>query len=321
MNERKIEEKNLLGAYYGSNAFVKIKQCLEIGKVQFSFVDKTNTKNHIDCYMEAEEFGAILMAGIKTGTLVKALLTEKAKGEQYPKAVWTSPVGGNGTGNNGSPISRYFEISPAAKGEVLFTAYSFPAEKNSTGAYIKVKGSKALLTLRIPCTYNDLKILAYKWSFLETDYMSTKYSLANMKSDYQPKCEDVYAPINAEEYEELQSSQTEFKAVESDDEDEIPFVGSESSPAPEKKTGEVKVVKLIATSELTQVPNKHIKVCKVEVDGTQKRMICLTDKFADLKRLAQFEEQLKTRVSAKKTLEFKAEVCDKGNDLYICKFA
>ena len=43
--ERKNEERNLLAAYYGSKAFVKIKQCLEIGKVQFSFVDKENTKN------------------------------------------------------------------------------------------------------------------------------------------------------------------------------------------------------------------------------------------------------------------------------------
>lgn len=324
MNERKNEEKNLLGAYYGNTAFVKIKQCLEIGKIQFSFVDKANTRNHIDCYMEAEEFGALLMASIKNGAMIKALRDEKAKGEQYPKAVWTSPVGGNGTGNNGKPISRYFEISPGSKSEVLFTASSYPAEKNDTGAFIKVKGSKAICVLRIPCTYNDLKVLAYKWSFLEADYMSKKYSLANMKSDYQPKCDDVYAPVVAEDEHELQP-QTEFKAIEADEDDEIPFVGTTQLNAPAtkevEKTPSVKVVKLIATSELTQIPNKDIKVCKVEHDGTQKRMVCLTGKFADLKRLAQFEEQLKNRVSAHKTLEFKAEVCDKGNDLYIFKFA
>ena len=229
MNERKNDEKNLLTALYGGNAFVKIKQCLEIGKIQFSFVDLTNTKNHIDCYMEAEEFGAVLMASIKSGALIDAIIAEKAKGEQYPKAVWTSPIGGNGTGNNGHPISRYFEISPASKGEVLFTAFTFPAQKNDKGAYIKVKGSKPILTLRIPCKYDDLKILAYKWSFLESDYMSEKYSLSNMRSDYKPACDDTYsyAPL-ADEEERLQECKDE-SPIDSDEENEVPFVGSEST--------------------------------------------------------------------------------------------
>lgn len=321
MNERKNEERNLLAAYYGSNAFVKIKQCLEIGKMQFSFVDKANSKNHIDCYMEAEEFGAILMSGIKNGTLIKALMTEKAKGEQYPKAVWTSPVGGNGTGNNGKPISRYFEISPGAKSEVLFTALSYPAVKNETGAFIKEKGSKPITTLRIPCTYNDLKILAYKWSFLEADYMGSKYTVANMHSDYQAKCEDTYTPVNEEVTE---TPATSFQAQT--EEEEVPYVGTDSDstaskPNEQAKVAQVKIVKLVATSELTKVPNKEIKVCKVSLDGKEKRLICLTDKFADLKRLADFEAQLKSRIAASKTLEFRGEICDKGDDLYLCKFA
>ena len=151
MNERKNEEKNLLAAYYGKKAFVKIKQCLEIGKIQFSFVDLANSKNFIDVYMLAEEFGAILMAGIKNGSLIKAIMTEKGKGEQYPKAIWQSPIGGNATGNNGKPISRYFEISPSSTSEVLFTAHTFPAVKNDKGDFIKEKVSKALLTLRVQC--------------------------------------------------------------------------------------------------------------------------------------------------------------------------
>lgn len=311
----KKEEKNLLAAYYGNNAFVKIKQCLEIGKIQFSFVDKTNTKEHIDCYMEAEEFGAILMAGIKNGSLIKALVAEKEKGEQYPKAVWTSPVGGNATGNNGSPVSRYFDIAPASKGEVLFTAYAFPAEKNETGAFIKVKGSKALLTLRIPCTYNDLKILQYKWSFLEADYMSNKYTFENMKSDRQPKCEDTYSSTPIDSYESV--------SEEIPQEEEVPFVGSENTPKQEEpKKAVAEVVKLIAKSELTAVPNKNnIKVCNVDLNGTERQLIWLTDKFVDKAKLSQFEEQLKLRVLANKTLEFRAEVCSKGDNLYICKFA
>lgn len=318
--ERKTDEKNLLAAYYGSKAFVKIKQCLEIGKIQFSFVDKENTKNHIDCYMEAEEFGAILMAAVRNGSLIKSIMSEKAKGDQYPKAVWHSPVGGNATGNNGKPISRYFEIAPASSGEVLFTALAFPAEKNETGAFIKVKGAKALMTLRVPCTYNDLKILGYKWSFLEADYMSRKYSVENMKSDYQPRCEDTYASSedNTPEYNGESSELTRSSA-----EDDVPFVGTDTVTVKEKEAvieTKMKTVKLVATDALTQVNGKNIKICHVTDNGIEHRLICLMDKIKDSK-FSGFESQLTTRVSSGKTLEFRAEVAEKGNDLYFHKFA
>ena len=320
MNERKIEEKNLLAAYYGKKAFVKIKQCLEIGKIQFSFVDLANSKNFIDVYMLAEEFGAILMAGIKNGSLIKAIMTEKGKGEQYPKAIWQSPIGGNATGNNGKPISRYFEISPSSTSEVLFTAHTFPAVKNDKGAFIKEKGSKALLTLRVPCSFNDLKILAYKWSFLEADYMSNKYSVENMKSDYQPRCEDTY--ITSQEETEDNSIQNDDYTYSSSEED-VPFVGTDTVPAAEKAAvieSKMKTVKLVATSALTLVNGKNIKVCHVTENGVEHRLICLMDKIKDAK-FSGFESQLSTRVSSGKTLEFRAEVAEKGNDFYLHKFA
>ena len=320
MNERKNEEKNLLAAYYGKKAFVKIKQCLEIGKIQFSFVDLANSKNFIDVYMLAEEFGAILMAGIKNGSLIKAIMTEKGKGEQYPKAIWQSPIGGNATGNNGKPISRYFEISPSSTSEVLFTAHTFPAVKNDKGAFIKEKGSKALLTLRVPCSFNDLKILAYKWSFLEADYMSNKYSVGNMKSDYQPRCEDTY--ITSQEETEDNSIQNDDYTYSSSEED-VPFVGTDTVPAAEKAAvieSKMKTVKLVATSALTLVNGKNIKVCHVTENGVEHRLICLMDKIKDAK-FSGFESQLSTRVSSGKTLEFRAEVAEKGNDFYLHKFA
>ncbi len=320
MNERKNEEKNLLAAYYGKKAFVKIKQCLEIGKIQFSFVDLANSKNFIDVYMLAEEFGAILMAGIKNGSLIKAIMTEKGKGEQYPKAIWQSPIGGNATGNNGKPISRYFEISPSSTSEVLFTAHTFPAVKNDKGAFIKEKGSKALLTLRVPCSFNDLKILAYKWSFLEADYMSKKYSVENMKSDYQPRCEDTY--ITSQEETKDNSIQNDDYTYSSSEED-VPFVGTDTVPAAEKAAvieSKMKTVKLVATSALTLVNGKNIKVCHVTENGVEHRLICLMDKIKDAK-FSGFESQLSTRVSSGKTLEFRAEVAEKGNDFYLHKFA
>ncbi len=317
----KNEERNLLAAFYGKKAFVKIKQCLEIGKILFSFVDLSNTKNHIDCYMLAEEFGAILMAGIKDKSLIKAIVNEKAKGEQYPKSVWQSPVGGNATGNNGKPISRYFEIAPGSASEVLFTAYSFPAEKNSTGAFIKTKGSKALLTLRVPCTFNDLKILGYKWSFLENDYMTAKYCLENMKSDYQPKCDDTIISQQEAVSENMENPDNSYSYASS--EDDVPFVGTDNIE-PEKKEAliesKMKTVKLVATDTLSQIKGKNIKVCHVTCGDIERRLICLMDKINDSK-FPNFETQLNSRVSTGKTLEFRAEVAEKGNDLYFHKFA
>ncbi len=317
-NERKTEEKNLLAAYYGKKAFLKIKQCLEIDKIQFSFVEKDDAKNHIDCYMEAVEFGAILMQGIKNASLLKALYDEKKKGDQYPKAVFTSPIGGNATGNKGKPVSRYFTISPASSGEVLFTAYSFPAEKSPTGAFIKVKDSKPIITLRVPCSINDLKVLAYKWSFLENDYMSKKYSFENMKSDYQPKCDDTYdTSVNEPSEDDMENKSSSY------DVEDVPFVGTDSPVNEDKEKlveSKMKTIKLVATSALEVVKGKNIKVCRVTLDGTERRLICLMDKIKD-ERFPVFEDQLNSRVASKKTLEFKAEVAEKGSDLYLKRFA
>nr|MCR4904043.1 hypothetical protein [Butyrivibrio sp.] len=303
--------------------FMKSKQCLEIGKIQFSFVDSENPKNHIDVYMSAEEFGALLMSSVKNGFLFKALISEKGKGDKYPKAVWVSPIGGNGTGNNGKPISRYFEISPSTTSEVLFTAYCFPAERSSTGAFIKIKGSKPLFALRVACSFNDLKILQYKWSFLESDYMSKKYSLKNMTQMRSQEGPDKKTDTPISEQGKEKTSTNSFSYNSGDD--DVPFVGTDNTkPSNDKENlieTKMATIKLVATSVLETVPGKNIKVCHVTEDSIEKRLICLMDKIADSKKFEQFENQLYQRVSSKHSLEFKAEVVKKGNDLYFTKFA
>ena len=174
------EEREVIHSMFTQNTFVKVKQSLEIGKILFSFVD-TQNKTNIDCYMSAEEFGALLMQDVKNGSIFKKLAAEKAKGEQYPKEVWTSPVGGSNKGGN--PVSRYFTIAPGAKAEVVITATQSLATQNETGAFIPIKGSKATI-IRVGCKYNDLRLLQYKWSFLEDEYMRSKYNMAAMKSSY-----------------------------------------------------------------------------------------------------------------------------------------
>ena len=323
---RNNEEKNVLLEVYGSKAFLKVKQCLEIGKIQFSFVNKNNSKQCIDCYMEAEEFGACLMKDIEDKSLFQELMKEKAKGEEYPKAVWTSPVGGNATGNNGKPLSRYFEISPAGSGtyEVLFTAKAYPAEKNSTGAFIKKKGSKPIFDpLRVPCMFKDLSMLQYKWSFLEQDYMRKKYNMENMKSSYSPTASDVDEESNHYYDDGSYDSKSNIAEELEYNDNQVPFVGAEKPKAKEKEKAKpsTEIVELTATTELCKIENKDIKICHVSsIDGTEYRLVCLTNKISD-ERFSDFEQQLKNRVSNQKTLKFKANVCKKENDLYLLAFA
>lgn len=183
------EEKEVLAALYGAKAFVKIKQWLDVGKMAICFVNLKDTSKYINCYMEAEEFGALFMADIKNGSLFRKIQEEKSKtiasGKQFSNSIWSSPIGGNATANNGEPVSRYFTISPGLKTEIVLTAIQMPAKISDTGAFIAIEHAQPLIKLSIGCSYNDLRILQYKWSFLEHDYMQRKYTLSNMRSEYQ----------------------------------------------------------------------------------------------------------------------------------------
>lgn len=331
MANNETKDRDVISALYGSKAFVKIHQCLEIDKVCFSFVDKAEPKNHVDVYMEADEFGAILMADIRNKTLFNALAQEKAKGAEYPKEVYTSPVGGNATGNNGKPVSRYFTIAPGTKTDVVFTALAFPAEKNETGAFIKLKGSKAITTLRVPCSYNDLRILQYRWSFLEHEYMTQKYTMANMKSDRPAKKPD-----------DVQSGHKD--AQEGEKEDEIPYVGSDSTepeksatrgkqtpakqaePAPadagEKKKPSKKsdpIKKRYVAITALESTGASMKTCKVKDGESVKLLVCLTNKIKD-ERFPEFEEKLAAKVEKGEGMQFMASVVEKDDNVYLINF-
>lgn len=332
-NETK--DRDVLIPLYGSKAFVKIKQCLDIDKVCFSFVDKADSKKHVDVYMEADEFGATLMADIKNHTLLYKLEKEKEKGEKYPKEVYTSPVGGNATGNNGNPISRYFTIAPGIKTDAVLTGLAFPAEKNETGAFIKLKDSKAITTLRVPCSYNDLRILQYRWSFLERDYMTQKYTMANMKSDRPVKKSD-----------DVQSSPE--AAQEAENEEEIPYVGSDSAkpeksaaqgaqkpaketkpaPAPASVDAKTKedapkkrepVTKRYVAITALEKSGDSTKTCKIKDGDTIKFLVCLTNKITD-ERFPEFEKKLAAKVEKGEGMQFNASVVEKDDNVYLINF-
>lgn len=185
-----VKEPEVLHRMDNRGVILKIKQKLDIGKMCFSFVQYGNDNKiigNIDCYISAEEFG-LMMASIRSQSFQKQIYKEKQRadkaGEKYPKATYTSPLGGGM--HNGKPISRHFTVGPGSSVEVLFTGTECDAEKSATGAYIPSKGGH-YTQIRVSCKYHDLALIAYKWQWLEKDYMEKRYSIANMQSKFKPE--------------------------------------------------------------------------------------------------------------------------------------
>ena len=105
MSKKEDREKNVLHAVYSSKTFFKVKQWLESGQMIFSFVNK-ETKVSEDIYFTADQM-MLLCDKILNTTLKKDVDTAAKENKEG----YTSPVGGNRTGNKGKPISRYFAIT------------------------------------------------------------------------------------------------------------------------------------------------------------------------------------------------------------------
>lgn len=144
-------------AFYGSTSFCKIKNtALQIGKVLFSFVTtdkdgKAIKDKSVDIYLEIPN-ALVLARDIIQGNVAKRREVEKAKGEQYPKAIWQSTLGGKheeaAGRSDGKAISRYFEITPASKGIYCFAAKSGPGKTNENG--LIVPDGKPDVTIYVP---------------------------------------------------------------------------------------------------------------------------------------------------------------------------
>ena len=153
--------------------------------------------------------------------------------------------------------------------------------------------------------------------------MSKKYTLENMRSDYRPVCNDTFVSGDLNDTAADDSEEYSYSPGNED----VPYVGTDTSSVSAKVKEKaidtkMKTIRLVATSALEDVKGKqNIKVCRVTENGIEHRLICLMNRIADKKRFSSFESQLKTRISSNGTLEFKAEVAEKGNDLYLSKFA
>lgn len=236
------EEKDVLARFDGRGVILKVKQALEIDKMLFSFVQygaDNKLTNSVDCYLDASEFG-LLMERIRNESLQKSIFAEKQRwqssGDKYPKEIYISPIGGSHTKDGA--VSRFFSIAPAAKYDVVFRAMAFPAAVSQTGAFIAQKGAKPIATILVSTTFHELAKMAYKWQWLENDYMSHKYCMANMKNAYREthkeqieaetrqSIEEIHSvgvpQASAPQSQQTQSSEKEYNEVFSD-EDDLPF--------------------------------------------------------------------------------------------------
>ncbi|MBO5371740.1 MAG: hypothetical protein J6A75_03365 [Lachnospiraceae bacterium] len=168
-NKTNNESPDMLIDVFGAKTFFKVYQCLGIGKMKFSFVDKENPKDKaIDIYLDADIFSCDLIEQIKNGELRQKgnIERQRAKNanEKYCKAIWNSPAG-----ISAEQKVRQFEIQPGNATEFVFRATE---EKKQ---------------ITVGCDYRSLRLMAERWSYLKADYddlMRRKYSLANMQNEY-----------------------------------------------------------------------------------------------------------------------------------------
>lgn len=161
---------NVIAELNTKNTFVKVKgNSFHINKTQFSFVEfDAQTKKlqkSVDCYMGLEE-SLVLCQDVLSGKLPKMAAAEKAKGEQYPKPVWNSPLGGvneqkakeRKLRTDGKAVSRSFTIAPGSRADFVVTAMQGAGNSMPNG--IIVPDGKPEVTIRVACTAENLKGLA-----------------------------------------------------------------------------------------------------------------------------------------------------------------
>ena len=165
--ERIMDLNKTIFEINGMNTFVKAKtNAFGINKLLLSFVcyDKNSNKllNNVDIFMNIPD--ALLLANdILSGKIYKLAAKEKAKGAQYPEAVWTSPFGGTPEAKakreDGKAISRYWSIKPGTKKPFILNACQGPGHTTGKGL-IAPESGRPEVNIIVPCSTDDLKKLA-----------------------------------------------------------------------------------------------------------------------------------------------------------------
>lgn len=199
------KDPSLLLECYGSKAFVKVYQALNIDRIKFSFAKKGEEQNSIDIYMSAEEFQADLITKIDRKELEKKRIQEinraTTAGDKYCKDIWESRVG-----KSNKNTIRKFTIQPGQNTEYVFRATE-SAENGQNPKNILVGFSEKELTL-----------LSFRWSFLYEDYKTVlreRYSMKNMQSTYHQKENALDQDIPYDDAESEQQTATSVPSTDS----------------------------------------------------------------------------------------------------------
>ena len=134
-----------------------------IGKVLFSFVkfDEKTKKSleSMDVYMDMDD--ALLFANdVLNGRIATLAAEEKAKGAAFPRAVWSTKLGGineekakeRGLRDDGKAISRLFNLAPGARQPFVFTAEQRPGTSDEKGLIQPEYKGKPEVQIRVACS-------------------------------------------------------------------------------------------------------------------------------------------------------------------------
>jgi len=164
-NQNTEPERNII-EFFNIKTFVKIKPAFNIGKIVFCFVEMNPTTKAavtpIDCYMDIED-AALLAKKITTGRMYQLIEKERAKGEQYPAAIWQSTLGGvseekakiKGLRTDGRAVSRYFTISPGSSKYAVITAITCAGDTNEKGLIVPDAKDKNKKAVRVAMASHD----------------------------------------------------------------------------------------------------------------------------------------------------------------------
>ena len=170
------------------NSFMKVKaNTFGIGKVLFSFVkfdDKTlKSLESMDVFMDMDD--ALLLANdILSGRIATLAATEKAKGQKYPAAIWSSKLGGineekvktRGLRDDGKAISRVFNLAPGSIQPFVFTAEQRPGHTDDKGLIQPEYKGRPEVQIRAACSADDLKKLAIAIQSHINAYRAAQYA-------------------------------------------------------------------------------------------------------------------------------------------------
>lgn len=236
MSTDKNTGADMLLEVYGGKAFFKVYQCLEIGKVKFSFAKKDSPQNGIDCYVDAEDFVADFMllitaprGTLSDGNLLERLYSERKRmQEQHSEQgndIWTSRPG-KGKDNT----LRVMSIQPGSRTQFVFKAYESSPVKGQVGKQILVGFD-----------FRELRLLAMRWEFLYNDYkkvLQNKYSMNNMVSEFTKR--RAQQNIAAAQH---TTAAVQQPSVASDNASTVTSAGIQQNQSLELKTLKVKVLR------------------------------------------------------------------------------